>query len=172
MLILNDIDITSLKDFFSFLTSKFTHNKSELLKDKFFYHFEIYYVPLSYNFRAYAYEASDYYYFLDTERSNIDFLTTYAYRTNFTCITELMFSVSDMILGVLHTCKLAHSIHSKSPLLGVLLMKPLVKDSHIIEKVLLKTIYPDMAYLHSSILSGNIHYAVLLGIEIGEQGLI
>ena len=71
-----------IKEFFVYVSSEFTQNKSELLNDTFFVHFEAYYVTLSNNFQAY--EASDFYYFLDTERSNIDFVTTYGYEDKFT----------------------------------------------------------------------------------------
>ena len=71
-----------IKEFFVYVSSEFTQNKSELLNDTFFVRFEAYYVTLSNNFQAY--EASDFYYFLDTERSNIDFVTTYGYEDKFT----------------------------------------------------------------------------------------
>jgi len=98
-----------------------------------------------------------------------------------------------MILSVLHYCKLAHSIYSRSPW-SVVLLKSIVGDAHIIEKLIISTqevqdtlqglegfdyfalflqgMYTDLAVLYSSVLSGNIHYTVLMGIEIGQRGLV
>jgi len=73
-------------------------------------------------------------------------------------------------------------------------LKSIVGDAHIIEKLIISTqevqdtlqglegfdyfalflqgMYTDLAVLYSSILSGNIHYTVLMGIEIGQRGLV
>ena len=188
-----------IKEFFTYISSDFNLRGSEPLSDTFFHHFQAYYVTLVNNYEMY--EAIDGYHFLDTERSNIDFLTSYTYKTNSNydstiskLLTKPKLRLYKMILDTVRQCKSLHFIHLKSPLFGVLhfklaviqngiigelinstqLVKNTLQDSDHLDPLalLLQNIYTDMIHFYSSILRGDIHSAVSLGIFIGLQGVL
>jgi len=181
-----------IKEFFTFTSSELIQEGSEQLNNTFFLHYEAYYGKIM--VQHYSDGANECYHFQDTERSNIDFLTTNRHKINPKCNKSLMnvfgnlgFALSEIVLDTLHLCKSAH----KNPQLLVRL-KLIERRIHIIGTLknvtkalqnipLLYNVSLDqavqrlttgIAYLYSYILHGDIHYGVSLGIKIGQQGLI
>ena len=178
-----------IKELFTFTSSELIQEGSEQLNKTFFRHYEAYYG------KAFLYssdETNKCYHFQDTERSNIDFLTSNRDKINPNCseflmntLENLAFALSELVLDTLHLCKSAHKnpqqlerlklierkIHKIGMLINVTKAFQNILPIHLVALVL-QRLTTDMTDLYSSILLGDIHYAISLGIEIGQQGLI
>ena len=184
-----------IKEFITYISSEINLGGSdhEPLNYTFFRHFKAYYVALLNN--PEVRETIEGYHFLDTERSNIDFLTSYPHKTDpiHNLIAETKFLLYHVItLCVLHHCKL---FHSKGPLFGAVRSNLAVIHNQVMETLVFNTqalqnlhqdhndalhplnlevqnMYTDTIHLYESILRGDTNSTVSLGITIGHKGVL
>ena len=178
-----------IKEFFTFTSSESIWEGNEQLNNTFYLHYEAYYGK---TFLHYSDGANKCYNFQDTERSNIDFLTSNSHKINpdvseslMNTMGNLAFGLSELVLDTLHLCKSAHKspqflerlklierlIHKRRLLINVIKALQNIPPLHPVAQ-LLQRLNANIEDLYSAILRGDIHYTVSLGIEIDQQGLI
>ena len=195
ILILNNTDFTSL------LKSFFTYEERALLiqNKSLFSHFIDYYGR--FDFVKTHEPLKEVFHLIDEERSKIDFLLAHSHKINpilteplIEICAQIVFNSTITVLEVLHFCTI---LHSKDPLfvalMRLIVMNPnlyagsadLVSDTRksmpdflqdqqhqlfSLAHIVLKQ-SEDVAAFQSRLSMGDIHSAILLGIDMGQRGL-
>ena len=183
-----------IKDFFAYISNEYEDSElSETFSSQFLdYYRRFGIIETSESLR-------EVFHLLDKERSNIDFLFTQsleidpssAHRDSLEIIARIAFNSTIVALNTLHICK---SLHSRDPLFRTLVRLPelyigsakLVVDTRESQQDMLQDQQDplfnmahivlqqskEIATFHLRLLKGDIHGATLVGIDMGQQGLI